>query len=41
MFPRRLLAYGLAVGLVEVVAGTVLGACLYKEAYSSDAASAA
>jgi hypothetical protein len=38
MFPRRLLAYGLAAGLVEVVAGTVLGAWLYKEADSSDTA---
>lgn len=35
LFPRRLMAYGLAVGLVEVVAGTVLGAWLYKEARGS------
>ncbi|MGC9970136.1 MAG: hypothetical protein ABSE56_06070 [Bryobacteraceae bacterium] len=38
VFPRRLLAYGLAAGLVEVVVGTVLGAWLYKETGSSGSA---
>jgi hypothetical protein len=41
MFPRRLLAYGLAIGLVEAVAGTLLGAAIYKEASTSGTASAA
>ncbi len=31
LFPRRLMAIGLAVGLVEVVAGTLAGAWLYRE----------
>ena len=32
LFPRRLMAIGLAVGLVEVLVGTVAGAWLYREA---------
>ncbi len=31
LFPRRLMAIGLAVGLVEVLVGTVAGAWLYRE----------
>ena len=31
LFPRRLMAVGLAVGLVEVIAGTLAGAWLYRE----------
>src|SRR6266568_853912 len=31
LFPRRLMAIGLAVGLVEVLAGTLAGAWLYRE----------
>jgi hypothetical protein len=31
LFPRRLMAVGLAVGLVEVIVGTVAGAWLYRE----------
>ena len=31
LFPRRLLAIGLAVGLVEVIVGTIAGAWLYRE----------
>jgi len=31
LFPRRLMAIGLAVGLVEVIIGTVAGAWLYCE----------
>ena len=31
LFPRRLMAIGLAVGLVEVIAGTLAGAWLYRE----------
>ncbi len=31
LFPRRLLAVGLAVGLVEAIAGTLAGAWLYRE----------
>jgi hypothetical protein len=34
LFPRRLLAIGLAVGLVEVIVGTIAGARLYREATS-------
>jgi hypothetical protein len=34
LFPRRLLAIGLAVGLVEVIVGTLAGARLYREATS-------
>jgi hypothetical protein len=41
LFPRRLLLLGVAVGLVEAVAGTLLGAWLYKEAGSSSVASSA
>ncbi len=41
LFPRRLLLYGVAVGLVEAVAGTVLGAWLYREAGESVAAAPA
>ena len=31
LFPSRLMAIGLAVGLVEVLVGTVVGAWLYRE----------
>jgi hypothetical protein len=31
LFPGRLMAVGLAVGLVEVIAGTLAGAWLYRE----------
>jgi hypothetical protein len=31
LFPRRLMAVGLAVGLVEVVIGTLVGGRLYRE----------
>jgi hypothetical protein len=31
LFPRRLMAVGLAVGLVEVVIGTLVGGWLYRE----------
>jgi len=31
LFPRRVMAIGLAVGLVEVLVGTVAGAWLYRE----------
>jgi MFS family permease len=31
LFPRRLMAIGLAVGLVEVLLGTLAGAWLYRE----------
>jgi pimeloyl-ACP methyl ester carboxylesterase len=31
MFPARLMAIGIAVGLVEIVLGTQLGAYIYKE----------
>jgi hypothetical protein len=31
LFPERLMAVGLAVGLVEVIAGTLAGAWLYRE----------
>jgi hypothetical protein len=31
MFPARLLLISLAAGLVEIVAGTLLGARIYKE----------
>ncbi|HET8548850.1 MAG TPA: hypothetical protein VFL57_12625 [Bryobacteraceae bacterium] len=31
MFPRRLAAVALAVGLVEIIAATIAGASLYKE----------
>ena len=31
LFPRRLMAIGLAVGLVEVIVGTLAGAWLYRE----------
>ena len=31
LFPRRLMAVGLAVGLVEVIAGTLAGVWLYRE----------
>jgi hypothetical protein len=31
LFPRRLMAVGLAVGLVEVIVGTLAGAWLYRE----------
>ena len=31
LFPRHLMAIGLAVGLVEVIAGTLAGAWLYRE----------
>ncbi len=31
LFPRRLMAIGLAVGLVEVVIGTLVGGWLYRE----------
>ena len=31
IFPRHLMAIGLAVGLVEVIAGTLAGAWLYRE----------
>ena len=31
LFPRRLMAIGLAVGLVEVIIGTIAGAWLYRE----------
>ncbi len=41
LFGRRLVVYGVAIGLVEAVAGTVLGAWLYKEAEPVGAASAA
>ncbi|MBI3664677.1 MAG: hypothetical protein HY236_00370 [Acidobacteria bacterium] len=34
LFPTNLMAIGLAVGLVEVVTGTTLGAWLYREAAS-------
>jgi hypothetical protein len=34
LFPRRLMAIGLAVGLVEVIVGTLAGARLYREATS-------
>jgi hypothetical protein len=37
LFGRRLIVYGIAVGLVEAVAGTVLGAWLYKESDSGEA----
>jgi MFS family permease len=40
LFGRRLVAYGIAVGLVEAVGGTLLGAWLYKEP-DPDAASPA
>ena len=32
IFPRHIMAIGLAVGLVEVLVGTVAGAWLYREA---------
>ncbi len=32
LFPRHIIAIGLAVGLVEVLVGTVAGAWLYHEA---------
>jgi len=32
LFPRHILAIGLAVGLVEVIVGTLVGAWLYREA---------
>jgi hypothetical protein len=32
LFPTRLMAIGLAVGLVEVIVGTLVGAWLYREA---------
>ena len=38
LFPRRLLAIGVAVGLIEMVVGTLAGAYLYKEAEKADAA---
>ena len=41
LFPRHPLAYRAAAGLVAIVAGTLLGAWLYKEADSSGTASAA
>jgi hypothetical protein len=31
LFPRRIMAAGLAVGLVEVIVGTLVGAWLYRE----------
>ena len=31
LFPRHIMAIGLAVGLVEVLVGTVAGAWLYRE----------
>jgi len=31
LFPRRLMAIGLAVGIVEVLVGTLAGAWLYRE----------
>lgn len=31
LFPVRLMLIGIAVGLVEVIVGTQLGACIYKE----------
>ena len=31
LFPTRLMVIGLAVGLVEVIAGTLAGAWLYRE----------
>ena len=31
LFPRYIMAVGLAVGLVEVLVGTVAGAWLYRE----------
>src|SRR5712692_2514040 len=31
LFPRRLMAIGLAVGLVEVIIGTLVGGWLYRE----------
>ena len=31
LFPRHLMAIGLAVGLIEVIAGTLAGAWLYRE----------
>ena len=41
VFGRRLFAYGVAVGLVEAVGGTLLGAWLYKDAGTSAGASSA
>lgn len=41
LFPLRLLLIGIGVGLVEAVAGTVLGAWPYKEARTSGAAATA
>jgi hypothetical protein len=35
LFPRRLMAIGLAVGLVEVIIGTIAGAWLYREEIST------
>ncbi len=32
LFPRQIIAIGLAVGLVEVLVGTLAGAWLYREA---------
>jgi len=32
LFPTRIMAIGLAVGLVEVIVGTLVGAWLYREA---------
>lgn len=41
LFPRRLLAIGVAVGLIEMVVGTLAGAYLYNEAGERQAASKA
>lgn len=41
LFGRRLVVYGVAVGLVEAVGGTVLGAWLYKEPTASTVSSSA
>lgn len=38
MFPARLMAIGVVVGLVEVILGTQLGAYIYKEEGSAQAA---
>ena len=35
LFPRHIMAIGLAVGLVEVIAGTLAGAWLYREETAS------
>ncbi len=41
LFPVRLMVIGLAVGLVEVIVATLLGAWLYKEGSASKDAAAA